>query len=138
MTVHPLRFVPTAELLARRTWRDDEVAEVLDLLLDHADETAGTAEERHAVAETVAVACLGDNHLWQDLQLPHRTALSALMAKWFPRLAAKNSGDMKWKRFIYRQLCDRAEVQACRAPSCGVCSDQGHCFGSEDGLPLAA
>ena len=30
---------------------------------------AGTREEIAAVAERVAVACLGDNHLWQDLQL---------------------------------------------------------------------
>jgi nitrogen fixation protein NifQ len=137
MTVHPLRFVPTAELLARRTRRDDEVVEVLALLLEHADESVGSAEERHAVAETVALACLGDNHLWQDLQFPNRAALSALMLRWFPRLTAKNVGDMKWKRFLYKQLCERAEVQACRAPSCGVCSDYAHCFGSEE-LSLAA
>lgn len=132
MTVHPLRFVPTPELRARRARRDDEVDEVLALLLEHADDRAGTAEECRAVAHTVAWACLGDDHLWQDLQLPDRAALSALMTRWFPRLAAKNTHDMKWKRFLYKQLCDRAEVQACRAPSCGVCSDYGHCFGSEE------
>ncbi len=136
MTTHPLHFVPAAELLERRSRRDDEVAEVRALLLDHADETVGTAEQRHAVAETVAMACLGDDHLWQDLQLPSRAALSELMLRWFPRLTAKNTRDMKWKRFLYKQLCDRAEVQACRAPSCGVCSDYGHCFGSEE-LTLA-
>jgi nitrogen fixation protein NifQ len=134
MTVHLLHFVPTGDLLARRTRRDDEVDEVRALLLDHADDRAGTTDECHAVAETVALACLGDNHLWEDLQLPNRAALTALMARWFPRLAAKNTGDMKWKRFLYRQLCDRAEVQACRAPSCGVCSDYGHCFGPEEAL----
>ena len=134
MTLHPLRFVPTAELLARRRRRDDEVDEVRALLLDHADPAAGPAEQRHAVAETVALACLGDDHLWQDLQLPHRAALSALMTRWFPGLAARNTGDMKWKRFLYKQLCDRAEVQACRAPSCGVCSDYTQCFGSEEAV----
>lgn len=132
MTLPPLRFVPTPELLARRARRDDEVAEVRALLLDHADTSVGTAEERHAVAESVALACLGDDHLWQDLQLPHRAALSALMRCWFPSLTARNTHDMKWKRFLYKQLCDRAEVQACRAPSCGVCSDYSHCFGSEE------
>jgi len=134
MTVHLLHFVPTGDLLARRTRRDDEVDEVRALLLDHADDRAGTPEECHAVAETVALACLGDNHLWEDLQLPNRAALTALMARWFPSLAARNTGHMKWKRFLYKQLCDRAEVQACRAPSCGVCSDYTHCFGSEEAL----
>lgn len=139
MTLHALHFVPTAELLARRSRRDDEVAEVLALLLEHADEAAGTAGQCHAVAESVALACLGDQHLWQDLQLPHRAALSALMRCWFPSLTARNTHDMKWKRFLYKQLCDRAEVQACRAPSCGVCSDYGHCFGSEEApLPRVA
>jgi nitrogen fixation protein NifQ len=134
----PLIFVPTAELLSRRLRRDDEVGDVLTLLLDHADASVGTAEERYAVAETVALACLGDNHLWQDLQLSQRAELGALLWRWFPSLAARNTLDMKWKKFFYKQLCEREDIHACRAPSCAVCSDQAQCFGPEDGLPLAA
>jgi len=138
MTMHPLGFVPTAELQARRAKRDDEVEDVRDLLLEHVDERAGTPEQRYAVAEAVAWACLGDDHLWQDLQLLRRSALSALLTHWFPTLAARNTADMKWKKFLYLQLCERAQIRACRAPSCGVCSDYAHCFGSEEAEALAA
>ncbi|MFM2058035.1 MAG: hypothetical protein RLY71_2420 [Pseudomonadota bacterium] len=133
MFAQPLRFIPTAELLTRRTRRDDEVEEVRELLLDHADPAVGTPDERRAVAELVALACLGDNHLWQDLQLASRTELRVLLGHWFPSLVAKNVHDMKWKRFFYKQLCDRAEIHACRAPSCAVCSDYDKCFGPEEG-----
>lgn len=120
--------------------RCDEIEEIVGLLTEHACSSAQASfHEVRAVAHAVAQASLSDNHLWQDLHLPNRAALSALMAVWFPSLAARNTGDMKWKRFVYRQLCERAEVQACRAPSCGVCSDYSHCFGSEEAaheLPL--
>jgi len=129
----PLLFIPTAELLRRQVVRDDEVGDVRQLLLDHADAGVGTATERAAVAETVALACLGDNHLWQDLQLPNRSELGALLRLWFPALAAKNVHDMKWKKFFYKQLCEREELFVCRAPSCAVCSDHDKCFGPEEG-----
>ena len=120
-------------IVARRSTRDDEVADVVALLLDHANPAAGAACEIARVAETVAVACLGDNHLWQDLQLPSRADLSALMAHWFPALKARNHGDMKWKKFLYKQLCEREEIFVCKSPSCAVCCDKAVCFGPEDG-----
>lgn len=121
--------LPVPAALARRAMRDDEVEDLVALLLDHTDATAPGAAQ---MAETVAVACLGDNHLWQDLQLPSRAALSALLLHWFPALVAKNVHDMKWKKFFYKQLCDRAEIQICKAPSCAVCTDYKRCFGPEE------
>ncbi len=116
---------------ARRATRDDEVADLVSLLLAHADPAAGTAREIARVAFTVALASLGDNHLWQDLQLGSRAELSALMRHWFPALVALNAGDMKWKKFLYRQLCEREQVLICKSPSCAVCSDRPACFGPE-------
>jgi len=133
----PLIFQPLAAIEARRASRDDEVDEVRTLLIHFADPQAGSAAEIKGVAETVALACLGDNHLWQDLQLPSRRELSALMGYWFPALKARNDRDMKWKKFLYKQLCERAEIQACRAPSCAVCTDYGVCFGPEVAAPGA-
>lgn len=127
-----LLFVPTPELLRRQRLRGDEIEEVTALLLDHADAAVGSAADRAEVAGRVALACLGDNHLWQDLQLANRGELGVLLRRWFPALAAKNTGDMKWKKFFYKQLCERAEIHACRAPSCAVCSDRAQCFGPED------
>jgi nitrogen fixation protein NifQ len=122
---------PMPLAVARRTARDDEVQDVKQLLLDHAEAAAGTPAEIEHMAEIVAVACLGDNHLWQDLQLASRAELSALMKHWFPTLVARNVGDMKWKKFLYKQLCEREEVFVCKAPSCAVCSDHAICFGPE-------
>ena len=120
-----------ARIQARRAARDDEVDDVRALLLEHADPSAGPPAACAAVAEGVAVACLGDDHLWQDLQLSSRAELSRLLWHWFPALAAKNVHDMKWKKFFYKQLCEREGLFLCRAPSCAECSDQPVCFGPE-------
>ena len=125
--VFPLR----PEVCARREQRDDEVSDLVALLVEHADPGAGRPDEIERVALTLAVASLGDNHLWQDLQLPSRAELSALMRRWFPRLVEKNRLDMKWKKFLYKQLCEREELFICKAPSCAVCADQRACFGPE-------
>jgi nitrogen fixation protein NifQ len=112
----------------RRARRADEVDDVSALLMAHADPAAGSAQDAARVAEVVAVACLGDNHLWQDLQFQNRGELNALLRYWFPALVAKNIGDMKWKKFFYRQLCLKAEILICKSPSCEICSDFALCF----------
>jgi nitrogen fixation protein NifQ len=119
-------------LQARRTTREDEVEDLVALLLAHADRSAGTLAQLETVALTVAVASLGDRHLWQDLGLASRAELSALMRHWFPILVLKNAGDMKWKRFLYRLLCEQAEILICKSPTCADCADQPACFGPED------
>jgi nitrogen fixation protein NifQ len=121
------------EIVARRARRGDEVEDVSLLLLAHADPAAGESDQCAAVAETIALACLGDQHLWQDLQLASRAELSALMRRWFPALVAKNSADMKWKKFLYKQLCEREQIFICKSPSCAACSDYALCFGPETG-----
>ena len=115
--------------------RRDEIEDLVGLLRDHANGDAGSPEESDAIAHALACASLGGNHLWQDLCLPSRRELSALIGHWFPRLAARNTNDMKWKKFFYRQLCLREELLICKAPTCGVCADYGLCFGSEEAAP---
>jgi nitrogen fixation protein NifQ len=63
--------------------------------------------------------------------LPSRDVLSQLMRAYFPVLYYKNSTNMKWKKFFYKQLCDRRDVPMCKAPSCGQCCDYALCFGAE-------
>jgi nitrogen fixation protein NifQ len=114
--------------------REDEYGDVLELLLEHAaDQDAPTLR----LAEMIALACLGQNQLWEDLGLPSRQVLSNLMRENFPGLFLANSGNMRWKKFFYRELCRRAEIPICRAPSCAVCTDIAVCFGAEEG-PVAA
>lgn len=112
--------------------RHDEYEDLLALLLDHA---AAGDPDVVLLAQAVARACLGEDHLWFDLGLPSRRELSDLLRVCFPTLAGRNVHNMRWKKFFYLQLCERAEVRACRAPSCGVCAHVGECFGAEE-VPL--
>jgi nitrogen fixation protein NifQ len=135
----PVNTVPVPgavdRVKARRATRDDEVQDLVALLLDHVDPGAGSVAQQRAMAETVAVACLGDDHLWQDLQLASRAELSTLMGRWFPGLVARNDRDMKWKKFLYKQLCEREAIFICKSPSCATCTDHAVCFGPEDPAP---
>ena len=79
----------------------------------------------------IVAGCLGNDHLWQDLGLWSRAQLSAMLQYNFPELAAKNDQDMKWKKFLYKQLCEAEGLYLCRAPSCGVCIDYSKCYGPE-------
>jgi len=80
----------------------------------------------------IVAACLGSDHLWQDLGLWSRKDLSDMLALNFPEMKALNSKDMKWKKFLYKQLCETEGFYVCRAPSCEVCKDYSNCFGSEE------
>ena len=106
----------------------DEFDELVELLLDH---RAESNEQERWLAYAIATASMGENHLWQDMGLPSRKVLSELMSTHFPTLAAKNIGDMKWKKFFYRQLCERAGVPICKSPHCADCCDYRICFGPE-------
>lgn len=108
--------------------RADEIDDVLALLLEHRRDDS---EANRWLAHALATACLGGNHLYQDLGLSHRSILSNILEQYFPTLFVKNTGNMKWKKFFYKQLCERAEIQVCKAPSCKVCVDYKECFGPE-------
>lgn len=119
--------------------RHDEYEDLRALLLDAAKASGTLGRDRDVarLARAVACACMGDDHLWHDLGLPSREELSALLMEHFTALALTNTGNMRWKKFFYLKLCERAEIRACRAPSCGVCVMQAECFGDET-LPLAS
>ena len=106
-----------------------ELTDICNLLLEY---RAGQREAETWLARIVACGCAGRDHLWQDLGLANRGELSALMESAFPSLAALNTGDMKWKKFIYRHYCDREGIYVCPAPSCGECIDYGKCFAPEE------
>lgn len=106
-----------------------EFDDLVGLLLDH---RTSDAEYNEWLAYAVASGCMGCNHLYQDMGLPDRHALSALLERYFTSLYLKNVDDMKWKKFFYKQLCDRAEVTMCPARSCQSCIDYQNCFGLEE------
>ncbi|MCB2059871.1 MAG: nitrogen fixation protein NifQ [Novosphingobium sp.] len=103
-------------------WMNSAHASVFELLL----------------SRMIARRSLRPNHLWQDLGLANRGELSMLMERHFPRLARRNSADMKWKKFFYRMMCSSEGFRLCAAPVCTECDDFEDCFGSEDGEALLA
>lgn len=113
----------------------DEFSDLVALLLAHRSHDGPEVEW---LAHAIACGCMGGDHLYQDMGLPDRQALSELLREHFTALFEKNIGNMKWKKFFYKQLCDQAEVRACRSPSCQVCGDFWNCFGPEDDSTSAA
>lgn len=105
------------------------------LLLAH---RAGRGEQEVWLAHILARRSMAPNHLWQDLGLPNRDDLNALMERNFPALKARNAGNMKWKKFFYRELCQTEGILVCKSPHCEACEDFAICFGDEAGQPLLA
>ena len=104
----------------------EDFNDLLHLLLEYRrDDSTETVWVAHALCS----GCMGNDHLYSDMQLPDRQVLSDLIAHYFPALFQKNAGArMRWKKFFYKQLCARAEVQLCPAPGCQSCVDRPVCF----------
>ncbi len=109
--------------------RGGEIEELRGLLMDN---RTGISPSEVWLADIVVAGCLGDDHLWQDLGLWNRGELSRLMLENFEPLARRNDKDMKWKKFLYKQLCEAEGIHTCRAPSCEACAEYGECFGPEE------
>ncbi|MBF0415506.1 MAG: nitrogen fixation protein NifQ [Magnetococcales bacterium] len=112
-------------------YRKREMIEVANLIHLFANPSLPNNETRD-IAWLISAGCLGQNHLYQDLGLSRRQELSAWIAWNFPALKHANHRDMKWKKFIYRQLCLKEGLHTCRAPSCSVCDDIAVCFAPEE------
>jgi nitrogen fixation protein NifQ len=111
----------TQELLERQ--------DLIELLLSH---RARRFESEVWLASIVAQACAGKRHLWRDLGLASRAELSGLLLNAFPSFASQNTGDMRWKKFLYRFYCAKSGIYVCPSPSCAECSDYSRCFAPED------
>ena len=112
------------------TMVDDEEEQLRQLLLLH---RADAAPETLWLTAMVVRRSMSDDHLWQDLGLLDRGELNRLMTERFPRLAARNASNMKWKKFFYRMLCEMEGFSLCAAPTCRECGDFDNCFGDETG-----
>lgn len=106
-----------------------EFDDIVELLLEHRSDDA---EYNVWAAHAVASGCMGSDHLYHDMGLPDRHTLSSLLERYFTTLFHKNTGNMKWKKFFYKQLCDRAEVIMCPARNCQSCIDYHNCFGLDE------
>ncbi|CAM3918532.1 NifQ [Vibrio aerogenes CECT 7868] len=118
---HPQRQLLAELAELRQTERQDLVA----LLNQYRNQQ----EPLSALMTTVlSFACLGTQHLWRDLGMPERPKLTQLFGFYYPQLQARNDKNMRWKRFLYRQLCSSGGDYVCRSPSCDTCTSFAECF----------
>lgn len=128
------RYFPGAEWL--NAWATAAGADALEepdlrrLLTANATRPGDEAAEW--LAAMVARRSLRPDHLWQDLGLSCRADLSGLLHRHFAPLAARNTRDMKWKKFFYRQMCEDEGILVCKSPVCDTCVDVALCFGPEE------
>ncbi|WP_448044896.1 nitrogen fixation protein NifQ [Bradyrhizobium liaoningense] len=109
---------------------DDETAMVRDLLRA---QRSTEGDVGHWLAAMVARRAMEPKHLWEDLGLRERPELSRLLTRHFAPLAARNTRNMRWKRFFYRMLCEDDGFVMCTTPVCTQCNDFDLCFGEENG-----
>lgn len=104
----PAHFMPLVSLLWSYRVTDDPLARWL--------------------SHTIAAACYGRQHLWQDLGFNSRDDISNLIGQWFPRLFNLNTQNLKWKRFLFEQLGKRQGKPRLKPPSCEDCDSYRLCF----------
>jgi nitrogen fixation protein NifQ len=104
---------------------------VRDILLEH---LSPQDQQGRLLAAMIARRALEPNHLWEDLGLRNRAELTRLMERRFASLAARNDKNMRWKRFIYRLMCENDGFVMCATPVCTNCADYLTCFGEETGI----
>ena len=117
--------------LAAETADPEEVELIRDILIGH---LVPGSEKGRWLAAMIARRALEPNHLWEDLGLRNRGELTRLMARHFASLAARNDKNMRWKRFIYRLMCENDGFVMCATPVCTNCADYNSCFGAEEGV----
>jgi nitrogen fixation protein NifQ len=84
------------------------------------------------LAHILAARTAHPGHLWRAMGLFARTELTAAIGRHLPALASDNSKGMRWKRFLYKKLCEQNGGVMCSTPDCGECSDYALCFAVQE------
>lgn len=66
--------------------------------------------------------CQVGDHMWRSIGLSSRNELTEAMLRYFKPLAAKNINNLKWKRFIYKQMRIENNLDLDKYPYCDNCS----------------
>ncbi len=119
----PSVTLPDLDLTAPKIPADQQAIATLILWRSGSGE-----DEARWLAAILARRAMEPHHLWEDLGLSCRRALSEMIARHLPGLVAANSQNMRWKKFFYRQICSDAAFSLCLSPSCDACPERGECF----------
>jgi len=104
--------------------------EVLAILLSHVQKDMDGRDVRPSawMARILAARAAHSGHLWSAMGLFERPELTAAIRRHLPSLAAANSGGMRWKRYLFKEICELHGAALCKSPNCGECSDHALCF----------
>ena len=80
------------------------------------------------VTSILAHACLRPDHLWRDLGLSGREDVTALLARHYPGLVARNIHNLRWKKFLAYSAREHAGMPVAAAPGCEGCEDHAVCY----------
>ncbi|WP_321899509.1 nitrogen fixation protein NifQ [Burkholderia cepacia] len=120
-------LVPTAAIALLPSTHAAFVATLHARLMDDAN-PAVDRDDASCLASIIAHACLRPDHLWRDLGLDGRDAVSAMLDRYFPALAARNVTHLRWKKFLAQEVAASLDVAPGPAPGCAGCEDFGVCF----------
>ena len=104
--------------------------DILALLMAHIPNNSSGTQYKMArwLVRILTARAARPGHLWVAMGLFERPQLSAAIARHLPSLAAANHQGMRWKRYLYKQVCEQQGGRLCKAPACGLCSDYAMCF----------
>lgn len=120
-------FVPAIAIVLLPAQHSAFVATLHARLMNDAN-PAVARDDADCLASIIAHACLRPDHLWRDLGLDGRDAVSAMLDRYFPALAARNVAHLRWKRFLAQEVAASLGVPPGPAPGCPGCEDFGFCF----------
>jgi len=120
-------LVPTAAMALLPSAHATFVGTLHARLMDDAN-PAADRDDADCLASIIAHACLRPDHLWRDLGLDGRDAVSAMLDRYFPALAARNVAHLRWKKFLAQEVAASLDVPPGPAPGCPGCEDFGVCF----------
>lgn len=100
----PVDSAATTTTMTRSQHEHVEFVSALRALLLQYVNPAVSVADAQCLAAIIAHACLRPDHLWRDLGLAGRDEVSAMLERYFPSLIVLNVENLRWKKFLARQL----------------------------------
>lgn len=123
-----------SQTVSETTPAPDSNLDILIIMLAHVpcDATVGRTQTSEWLARAIAARLTQPGHLWVAMGFFERPQLTAAIRRHLPTLAAANYNGMRWKRYLFKQVCEMNGGLLCKSPNCGDCSDYAFCFAAED------
>ena len=98
------------------------------LLMRHDCTAMRHPEDAHCLATIIAAASLRPDHLWRDLGLAGRDDVTDMLGRHYPALVARNTANLRWKKFLAQEVAHERGDAPTSAPGCPGCEDFGFCY----------